>query len=82
VKLALAVKIPCGRAAIVVAPGSLFATRRDKEGAAHGHDHDQRWHQIFYKDWCSGQLVLFSHGWPLNADAWDDQARGTSSKRR
>jgi len=29
--------------------------------------------QLFYKDWGSGQPVLFSHGWPLNADAWDEQ---------
>jgi non-heme chloroperoxidase len=29
--------------------------------------------QIFYKDWGSGQPVVFSHGWPLNSDAWDEQ---------
>lgn len=29
--------------------------------------------EIFYKDWGSGQPILFSHGWPLSADAWDSQ---------
>jgi len=28
---------------------------------------------IFYKDWGSGRPIVFSHGWPLNADAWDEQ---------
>ncbi|MGI4877102.1 MAG: alpha/beta fold hydrolase [Janthinobacterium lividum] len=28
---------------------------------------------IYYKDWGAGQPMLFSHGWPLNADAWDGQ---------
>jgi len=29
--------------------------------------------QIYYKDWGAGPVVTFSHGWPLNADAWDGQ---------
>jgi non-heme chloroperoxidase len=40
--------------------GSGFVTARD--GA-----------QIYYKDWGKGQPVVFSHGWPLSADAWDSQ---------
>src|SRR5690606_20774484 len=29
--------------------------------------------EIFYKDWGAGPVVTFSHGWPLNSDAWDAQ---------
>jgi hypothetical protein len=35
--------------------------------ARNEHDH----HQIFYKDWGTGQPIVFSHGWPLSADDWD-----------
>jgi non-heme chloroperoxidase len=29
------------------------------------------WTEIFFKDWGTGQPIVFHHGWPLSADEWD-----------
>jgi non-heme chloroperoxidase len=43
-------------------PGAVMNTITTKDGTT-----------IYYKDWGSGPVVSFSHGWPLSADAWDPQ---------
>ena len=49
-----------GAASSLKAEGSSFVTTKDGT-------------QIFYKDWGSGQPIVFHHGWPLSADDWDAQ---------
>lgn len=34
--------------------------------------------EIFYKDWGRGRPVVFSHGWPLSGDAWQDQLKAVA----
>lgn len=36
--------------------------------------------QIYYKDWGTGQPIVFSHGWPLNSDSWESQMMFFASK--
>jgi non-heme chloroperoxidase len=55
-------------------PASTPAPRRNNQGEAQMTTITTKDRTtIFYKDWGTGPAVVFSHGWPLNADAWDSQ---------
>src|SRR6202142_2384727 len=55
-------------------PASVLAQQRKNQGEAHMNTVTTKdGTTIFYKDWGTGPAVVFSHGWPLNADAWDLQ---------
>ena len=55
-------------------PADASASRKHIQGEIHmGKIATKDGTSIFYKDWGSGPTVVFSHGWPLNADAWDAQ---------
>lgn len=76
-----------GMAGVMAAMSSLPASAAGSQGgpAERGHAAAHRQHgngtfvkakdgtDIFYKDWGTGTPVVFSHGWPLCADAWDAQ---------
>lgn len=77
-------------AGIAVVPNTAFAGTDKRSSAAQGPSAEGM-HRvstvttadgtaIFYKDWGKGPTIVFSHGWPLNADAWDDQMMFMASR--
>src|SRR5271163_4094058 len=65
-------------AAATVSTASASTKHKTMHSAPGSHDHGsyvttKDGVQIFYKDWGSGQPIVFSHGWPLSADDWDTQ---------
>lgn len=76
-RLLLAAGIAGAAIAMVPLEGIRAATRRSPTHTTRTHDMQsittQDGTQIHYKDWGSGQAIVFHHGWPLSSDDWDAQ---------
>ena len=77
-------KAAAGAVSIAALPFAAFPTHTNAIGTSSDSDQDKGDQpmntiktkdgiHIFYKDWGSGQPIVFSHGWPLSADDWDAQ---------
>ena len=68
----------------VESPQPFLRSFLKQRGDAHGHRYRKRRHEHLLQGWGTGQPIVFSHGWPLTADVWDDQmvflAEQSSSK--
>jgi non-heme chloroperoxidase len=71
-----------GLAAGIAAASPAVATAKDKKSLPTTLNHRKKpmstittkdGTEIYYKDWGSGPVITFSHGWPLSSDAWDGQ---------
>lgn len=58
-------------AAVHSQPANLQSATKVKTNMSHITTKDGT--EIYFKDWGSGPIITFSHGWPLSADAWDSQ---------
>ncbi|MEY2395370.1 MAG: non-heme chloroperoxidase, partial [Acidobacteriaceae bacterium] len=66
--------LPTAVFAVQPKPAKILAPQRKNQGEAQMNTIITKdGTTIFYKDWGTGPTVIFSHGWPLNADAWDSQ---------